>query len=445
MDGLNLAVWFAATAIFVLGPIILIHELGHFLVAKRAGIRVEEFGMGFPPRLLTLGRERGTIAVGSVRLVIPGRLRLPRGIREGQAVEALAQREEDGARRLLRLTVLEEDVPGTVVRETPEGQVVVRGVVTAFEPGTEYTLNLIPVGGFVRMTGEEDPSDPRSLAAQPKRWRLAVLLAGPLANVLAAVLLLTVAYTLGHPERYLIQVGAVEEGTPAEAAGLQPGDILLAIGGTPLEGTTPMEVVSRTQTIIRRSPGVSLTVSILREGEPLLLTAVPREGESGRGFLGILMTSWLDPSGVVRYPLPRAFVFAARDLTDNILMLVRLPSLVARGEVSPSDARPTSVVGINEILILALQQSVETGLPWHGLSTAALISLALGVTNLLPLPALDGGRVIFVLIEAVRRRRIRPEVEAAIHFAGLLVLLVLVAFIMIQDVINPPFSWSLLK
>ncbi|MGD1996005.1 MAG: M50 family metallopeptidase [Anaerolineae bacterium] len=439
MGTLSIVAWFTATLVFVLGPIILIHELGHFLSAKRAGVRVEEFGLGLPPRLLTLAGEPGMMRIGSIEFTIPGRLRLPFGLAKGEQVEALARQEEDGTYRLRRLTLPEEASATPSRQETQEG-VLFRGEVTNFEPGTRYTLNALPFGGFVRMTGEEDPSDPRSLAAQPKRQRLGVLLAGPLLNLLAAFLLFAATYMAGHPEKFHARVEYVQPGTAAAAAGIQSGDIIFAIDGVPIEDGT-----EQIQEIVKDAAGETLALYIVRDKEPITLSATPRQ-EEGHGVLGIAMRGeWPASSGVVHYPPHEAAVFAAEDMVSIVARMIQLPRLLAQGDVQPAEVRPTSAVGINAILTFTLQQSVEWGIPYPALYSAALVSLALGATNLLPLPALDGGRVLFVLIEAIRRRRINPEIESRIHFAAMVILVALMLFIMVQDVVNPLIDWSLLR
>ena len=124
---------------------------------------------------------------------------------------------------------------------------------------------------------------------------------------------------------------------------------------------------------------------------------------------------------------------------------MQAPARLAQGDITPQEARPASLVGISGVLAFTLQQSIEWGLAFPVLQTAALISLALGLTNLFPLPALDGGRILFVLIEAVRGRRISPEREAMIHFVGLVILVGLMGLVMIQDLINPIIPWSWLR
>jgi len=183
----------------------------------------------------------------------------------------------------------------------------------------------------------------------------------------------------------------------------------------------------------------------LRGEETLALTVTPRRTTEGYGFLGIMMSPWPDRSAMRRYSLPNALRAGFTDLNTAIVATFQIPVQLARGDVSPEEARPASMVGISGILAFTLQQSIEWGLAFPVLQTAALISLALGLTNLLPLPALDGGRILFVLIEAVRGRRIAPEREAMVHFVGLIVLMSLMALMMFQDLVNPIIPWSALK
>lgn len=472
MEWMNVVFWLIGTLIVVLGPIILIHELGHFIFAKLAGARVEEFGLGFPPRLLKLWRGKGYLKIGGTRVVIPAGFRLPprlvcdakqdgapdlseiprskpgqprfaprTRLEAGVWVDAITQRRDDGTYLLRRMTVLdpaEDDL--TLKRERVDEGVHMRGELTALEPGTLYSLNWLPMGGFVKMTGEEDPSDPRSLAAQPKRWRVAVMAAGPVLNLVVALMLLVGAYTIGFPDKWLVEITRVEPGTAAEEAGLQPADIILAAGGERIE-----DGMDQLRSIIRAAPEQTVELIISREEETLTITATPRRTSEGYGFLGIRMAPWPDRSAVRRYHLLEALSASINDTTAAVLMTMQVPARLAQGDITPQEARPASVVGISEILAISLQQSIEWGMVFPVLQTASLISLALGLTNLLPLPALDGGRILFVLIEAVRGRRISPKREAMFHFVGLVIMVSLMALVMLQDIINPIIPWSWLK
>ena len=427
--------WLGLALVLLLGPMLLLHELGHFLLAKRAGVRVIEFGLGYPPRLLTLAQEKGAIEVGGLRMILPPRLPLPKGLEPGQRVEVVARPGKEGEYRATRVTLTD----GPVGREETAQGLLVRGELTLLEPGTRYTLNLLPLGGFVRMLGEEDPSDPRSLAAQPKRWRLAVLLAGPFLNLLAALLILTAAYTSGVPNRYYVQIEAVVPGTAAEAAGLQPGDVLTAVEGTPLtEG--PGEL----REYILASPGQPIHLTVVRDGEEQVIVATPRIQE-GHAFLGIQMQPWPDATSLLHYSLPQAVGRATSDLVGVVVSIFHLPRMVAEGQVQPAEVRPTAVPGILQLLALYLKQSIEWQVFFPVLRVSAMISLALGLTNLLPFPALDGGRVLFVVIEAIRGRRVSPATEAMVHMVGMAILLALSAIIIVQDIVSPLIPWSLLS
>lgn len=441
MDWVNIIFWLIGTLVVVLGPIILIHELGHFIFAKLAGVRVEEFGLGYPPRMLKLWRGKGYLEIDTTRVSIPAGLRLPPKLKVGTPVDVAARRRDDGTYVLRRLTVLDSATdhqgPGS---DALHGDVCLRGALTLLEPGTLYSLNWLPMGGFVKMTGEEDPSDPRSLAAQPKRWRLAVLAAGAVLNIIVALTLLVSAYAAGYPDRWLVEVTRVEPETAAEEAGIQPHDVIMVADGERIEGGQ-----EHLQRIIHAVPEQTIELIILRGEETLTVMTTPRRSPEGHGFLGIWMAPWPDRSALRQYRLPEALSTGITDIVAAVVATVQMPARLAQGDITPQEARPASMVGISGVLAFALQQSIEWGIAFPVLQTASLISLALGLTNLLPLPALDGGRILFVLIEAVRGRPISPEREAMVHLVGMLILVSLMFLVMIQDVINPIIPWSWLK
>lgn len=439
MQWITVAFWLIGTVIVMLGPILLIHELAHFIFAKLAGVRVEEFGLGFPPRLLGLWRGEGHLDIGNTRVKIPRGFRLPAELETGDWADATVL-SRDGTYVLKGVTPLDGNGNDlTPDREKVDQEMRMRGVVTEFEPGTLYSLNLLPLGAFVRMTGEEDPSDPRSLGAQPKRWRVAVMLAGPVINIVAALLLLVGAYTTGLPTEWRVKITDVAPGTPAARAGLQAEDVIVGADGERIS-----EGLDELHEIIRAAPEETIQLEIRRGERTLSIAATPeRRGEYG--FLGIMMAPWPAQTGLERYSLPQALRAGGNDLVTIGRTTLQLPLMLLRGEVSSEEARPTSVVGISQIMTFSLQQSVQWGLAFPALQTASLISLALGLTNLLPLPALDGGRILFVLVEAIRGRRISPEREAVVHFVGMMILVALMLLVMLQDFVNPIIPWSLLE
>jgi regulator of sigma E protease len=297
------------------------------------------------------------------------------------------------------------------------------------------------MGAFVKMKGEEDPSHPMSVAAQPKRWRLAVMASGAALNLVAAVLLIVSAYVFsGVPDGWLVQIDSVEAGTAAAESGLLPGDVVVAVGGQRL-----VDGDEEFRSIILASPEEDVALTVLRDGAELSLTANPQRGPEGDGYLGVYMGRRPDPESMTYLSLSEALGASGRDMWDIVTFPLRVRRMLADGEVTPQQIRPNSVVGIGGVLTLFVQQSLAWRWAFPVLHTAGLVSLSLGIANLLPLPALDGGRILFVLIEAVRGRRIPPEKEAMVHAIGLLVLVGLMALVMIQDVINPVIPWSWLK
>jgi regulator of sigma E protease len=444
MDWANIVFWMAGTLVAVLGPMILIHELGHFISAKLAGVRVEEFGIGFPPRLAGLWRGKGSVVIGSTKLVIPRGFRIDNGVDVGTHVDAVARRKDDGSLVLRQLKVADLETPQG--RGTAEGQdeVSVRGEVRELERGTLYSLNWLPVGAFVRMTGEEDASDPRSLAAQPKRWRVAVLASGAALNLAVAVVLLAAAYGSGSPQGWVVRIVDVDPASAAQEAGLQVHDLILAIDGRSASGEEAGAGLDAVHEAIVASPDQEIELTILRDGDETVLVASPRRDDDLGAKLGITMSAWPDPNAIRRHDFGAAISAGVSDFVEIIVATLRLPVQVVSGEVSPDVARPSSIVGISQVLAFSLQQSIEWGLPFPVLQTAAFVSLGLGLANLLPLPALDGGRILFVVIEAVRGRRMLPEREAMIHFVGMMILLTLMLFVVFQDLINPFLPWSIL-
>lgn len=294
--------------------------------------------------------------------------------------------------------------------------------------GTIYSLNWIPVGGFVRPAGEDDPSVPGGLSAASKRVRLFVLAAGAGMNFIAALFLFWLALVLGAPA---IQIDAVNPGSPAEVAGLQPGDIVLEV-----DGRLVMTSGTLVNTVYERA-GTAVDLLVLRDGERLTLSVTPRAaGEYDPATEGPLGIGLAEGPRIGRNPIEAA-TGSVEFMWEYVSLYARLPAMLINGEITAREARPVSIVGISQIAGEAAESSADGRTLYPLLTMAAFISVALGLTNLLPIPALDGGRILFVLIEAVRGRRIEPEREGMVHVIGMLVLLGLMAVLIVQDIINP--------
>jgi regulator of sigma E protease len=306
-----------------------------------------------------------------------------------------------------------------------------RALKLAERGGTIYSLNWIPLGGFVRPAGEDDPSVPGGFASASKRARFFVLISGAGANFLAALLIFWFALMIGPTA---IEIAEVFPGSPAMEAGLQAGDVILAAEGVPADSTIAL------RDVIEEYAGTSMELLILRDGQELTLQLVPRRAgefdEANDGPIGVGLTAATGGERISRRPVEAA-LSSADFMWQNIALYGSLPGMLMRGEITPQEARPVSVVGISQIAGQAAETSASSGSAYPILTMAAFINIALGLTNLLPIPALDGGRILFVLIEAVRGRRIEPERESMVHVIGMLVLLGLMVLLIFQDIVNP--------
>jgi regulator of sigma E protease len=378
--------------------LIIVHEIGHFVTAKLAGVKVLEFGMGYPPRLW--GTKRGD---------------------------------------------------------------------------TEYTINALPLGGFVRMLGEEDPGDPQSLAAKPRWVRLVVLSSGAAMNVVLAVFLFSLA--IGIPREVDIsraRVAEVVPGGPADEAGLQPGDVIFAVDGREVQS------VGELGYRLRLNLGETVDLRIRRtggSGEAEFIEVpvyarwsadryIDEDGnERSQGPTGITISPAY--GSIETIPLEEQEEIAKDLLPGETVPTTRMVPFSETQWDPPWEALPNGSRRAFESILLArneIESRIRGGFPgvgggfqvtgpvgiaqltgevvdeagWKSLMEfAALISMNLAVINILPLPMLDGGRVVFILIEFVRGgKRIAPQKEAMVHFAGLVAILTLAVVITYFDVIR---------
>jgi len=545
LDPLNLIAF-----ILILSLLVFVHELGHFIVAKRAGVTVEEFAIGFPPRAVKLFQEGGSISLDGHEFDIDRKLQVPRTIQPGAQVFAETGFKEDGRPVVTKLELIkpaegdqshEEPKPSFDLSrffgrkkqpEAPETRPTVT-VDTITRP-TEYAINWIPFGGYVRMLGEEDPSAPGSFASKSKRARFAVLVAGSTMNLVLAVVFFTLTAMSGVPQSAVgTVITDVVPDTPADSAGLRAGDMI--VGADDTEFKWDGDLV----TYVDEHKGSEITLHLDREGEPVDASLVPRvnppEGEGSMGVLiqylpvariivtkvlpdtpaaaagmqpgdvivgagdttftysgdlaayleenpaqeinlvldrsGETVTVSLTPNALstepvdssiealgvaqehqdalgvqIEYdfetklnhmPLPQAMISGVTQTAQFVGLTFYMPIAILRNLIPAEAARVTGPVGIYQQTASAVDAAVNLNWWFPVLWLTAVLSTALAVTNLLPLPALDGGRIMFVIIEAIRGKRVSPEKEGAIHFIGLAVLVTLMLVISYYDISNP--------
>lgn len=446
-------------ALAVLSVIVFVHELGHFVAARRFGVHVKEFAIGFPPRLKSV--LRGGNAYPAVRLTqdpidVSGRLvRLWSGDPASNLARAIVVLDGDGpylradaahaaassaAGVIVAEPLASDDVADLAAMPIPviavgradaaamrtdaagrEAAINTRRgqhgeVETCVRIGaTRFALNVVPLGGYVRMTGENDEFDaPGSFMTRPAWQRGLILLAGPLMNVLLTPLFFLVAAMLADVTGSLV-AGVVPD-SPAAAAGLREGDQLLRIDDRDI--VSPADV----RDAVRAVAGREVTIVVKRQDAELAIVATPRlTPPPGEGALGILLRATVGPAPI-HVAVPRAF----KRTWDALLLLPRVIGEAIAGTQPLEMAGP---VGIVQTVGVAARQGPEIVF-----ILAAFLTAQIGLLNLAPWPGLDGGRLIFVLVELLTGRRVPPRREAAFHFVGIMVLLTLVLVITVGDV-----------
>lgn len=284
------------------------------------------------------------------------------------------------------------------------------------EGGTRYTLRLFPLGGFCRLFGEdpEEALKKGSFQEKPLISRLAVISAGSFMNFFLAVVLFPLVYFffLGVPQTKTTQIGEVFPQSRAFEAGLQPGDVIVAIDGLKMKNWN--DVIYH----INANPGRQITLLIQRDNAELSIPVVPAE-EAGKGLIGIA-------------PVYKKYVFfpsIALGFTYTWffikLIFISLYQMVT-GAIPADIAGPVGIIAV-------VAEVTKTGLS-NLFYLAAVISINLGIINLLPIPALDGSRILFLLVEGIRGKPIDPKKEGFIHFIGFTLLIILMILIAFQDI-----------
>ena len=285
--------------------------------------------------------------------------------------------------------------------------------------GTQFSIRLLPIGGFCQFYGEDEAvDDPRAFNNQPVYKRMLTVASGPLMNFAVALLVVVLYVSALGIQTVVPRVEAVEPN--AAAAGLQAGDTLLTVNGRDVTDTSVV------QEEISGSAGQPVTLRVRRGGEELDVIIAPFfDEETVRYRVGFTFAQ-----ARVRVPLSSSIPFSVRYNIESVNLIVQtLKNLVFKGE------------GMNEVTgpvgtVYVIQEVTQQGGVDVYLELLALISVNLGVMNLLPIPGLDGSRLLFLLVEAVRRKPIRRELEGAIHGAGFILLMALMVVLTYKDIMQ---------
>lgn len=343
-------------ALILLGILIFVHELGHFIVAKIMGVKVLKFSLGFGPKVI--------------------------GKRVGE---------------------------------------------------TEYLISSFPLGGYVKMLGEDgieevsEEERPRAYNYQPVWKRFLIVFSGPLFNLLFASLLFILIFMTGFPV-LLPQVGEVMPDTPASISGLLKGDTVTEINGRSISRWDEMTE------IIHRSPGRELIIKINRGGQVMTLHITPEKKEVSDIFgekreVGLIGIKPLGSTKVTRESLPGAISEGLRRTWDiSVLTVLSIVKLIQR-------IIPAETIG-GPILIFQMAGQEAAHGPLSFFTFMAVISINLGILNLLPIPILDGGHILFHLIEAIRRKPLSEKVILVAQRLGLAIILTLMVFAFYNDIMR---------
>ena len=422
-------------AVGTLAPLLLIlvvvHELGHFATARAIGVKVLEFGVGFPPRVFGVytGRTQVLLHTRTRFIGLDG----PQSLRPGQRVKVASIHEED-----LGLVAVEvelhrqrdEDEEPSHFNRPVDHLLWHEGKVRSVSGGSFeladmlYSVNLIPLGGFVKLAGENNPTVPQSLASKSPAARIMVLSAGALMNALLPLLIFTIMFMLPQEEEVgRLAVAEVLDGSPAAQAGLRPGDIFVAANGQAIESRVDLTRE------INLNGGSEVTLLVERERSLQTVTLTPAfNTRSSQWQVGVAVdlteTRVVSRSRALWDAIP-ASVTATWDLL--VLLKQTMGGMISHG-AAPQLSGP---VGIAQMTGEISRDGGFIG--W--LTVGILLSVNLAIINILPFPMLDGGRIVFVVIEWLRRgKRIPAEKENLVHLVGLVILVGGIAAITVNDV-----------
>lgn len=298
--------------------------------------------------------------------------------------------------------------------------------------GIDYSINAIPFGGFVRILGQDDfairqvgEGEPGSFTSKPWWAQAVVLVAGVTMNLLLAIVVLTATFAMGtSAPTGQVRISEVKPGSPADAAGIRVDDVVRDVDGRAVKSSRDLVLYTR------EHRGVEISLRLDRNGRPLPpIRAVPRKGPpEGEGPLGIVLEDVMAPA---TGGLPQAFGNALALTVDIVQQIAALPAqLFGDRNVSPDG--PPQIGGPIEIYRVTGQVS-QFGIAAF-LRLVGVLSINLAVLNIIPFPALDGGRLLFVLIGGIFRRRLAPQVEAAVHAVGFVLLLAFIVAVSISDI-----------
>lgn len=432
----------------VLGFLIFIHELGHYLAARIAGVKVEEFGLGYPPRLARLFSFQGTDF--TLNWIPYGGFARLKGTDEDDpepdSFNAASPWHKililgAGSAMNLLLAILcfsityRAGVPiSTGVPELITVPAASHAAAHRLQTGDillgidDQPAAITAIPDSIRLRAFSPEPDDAYIAEHLTVMRDGTLLQIPLANALTLTELLA---DTDYRSVLTARITGVADDSPAQHAGIQKDDRVYSLADIVIGQQTDVLVDE-----IRQHLDVKVPMVLLRQETEWVQTSVtPRsEPPPGQGALGVL----LSPTSNIGYVRSSdAVAMGLRDTAGYIWATLSLPAQLIRGQAQPEDTSFVGPIGIAALVGDAIEVTSSTGLWLPVLRLTAVLSAALAIINLLPVPALDGGRILFVLIEVIRRKRIEPAREKVVHMVGMALLLLFMVLVTIQDLTMP--------
>lgn len=356
-----MTILYVILAILLLGILVTVHEFGHFMAARLTGIEVNEFAIGFGPKLLGWKSKKYD---------------------------------------------------------------------------TQFSLRLIPMGGYCAFYGEDDAQgktldDPRAYNRQSVWKRMFTVIMGPLMNFVLAFVVLFGYFMIGgvyDPAPDSLYVYGVDAESPAQAAGILPNDVIIAINGQPVGRELTGESLRTTLDEQAALTG-TVSVQVTRDEKTVDLSLTPRFDEASKRYLMGITLSY-DLAGPRTPGIGEAFQLTWYNcVSAGSAITNALKNLVTTGEGFEETGGPVAI-------IQTVTEQTQTGGLEAYVNLLIIISINLGIMNLLPIPGLDGSRFLFMVVEAVRRKPIAPQKEAMVHLAGMLLLFAIMIFFTFRDVMR---------
>jgi regulator of sigma E protease len=302
---------------------------------------------------------------------------------------------------------------------------------TLFEAGgTKFTLNWLPLGGFVRPKGETDPEIKGGMAAASPLKRIVMFMAGPIMNLMLAVVVFFFIFAIigSIPDRNKVILADIVPDSAAATAGLHAGDILVSVGGVDIHS------LDTVKSVIQANPGKALDFVYVRNGVTHSVSITPRATPGSSPVVGIYMSNPMK-SFTILGAIPESF----NTLVDYVKQLYALVGQIIQGQSNSAEGRVTGIVGMFSMYKFVRETPSTPGIPniANVLLFFASISISLGILNLFPIPPLDGGKIVFALPELIIHRRIPVKYEVWISSIAFLILIILMIYINAQDIIHP--------